>query len=86
MEGAINTAYRKSPAWPVVINLRADPFEVSWKSAMYTRWYAENMWLFVPAQAYVGDFLQTFKEFPPVMGSSLGIDNVLKKLQTKPQN
>ena len=86
MEGAINTAYRKSPAWPVVINLRADPFEVSWKSAMYTRWYAENMWLFVPAQAYVGNFLQTFKEFPPVMGSSLGIDNVLKKLQTKPQN
>jgi arylsulfatase len=40
----------------------------------------------VPAQAYVGEFLQTFKEFPPVGGSSLGIDGVLKTLQTKPQN
>jgi len=86
MEGSINEAFRKTPAWPLVINLRADPFEVSWKSALYTRWYADNMWLFVPAQAYVGEFLQTFIEFPPVMGSSLSVDNVLKSLQTKPQN
>jgi arylsulfatase len=86
MEGSINEAFRKTPAWPLVINLRADPFEVSWKAAMYTRWYADNMWLFVPAQAYVGDFLKTFIEFPPVMGSSLSVDNVLKSLQTKPQN
>ncbi len=86
MEGAINEAFRKTPAWPLVINLRADPFEASWKSAMYIRWYAENMWLFVPAQTYVGEFLQSFKEFPPVGGSSLGIDNVLQSLQTQPQN
>ena len=86
LEGPINEAFRKTPAWPLVINLRADPFEVSWKSAMYLRWYAENMWLFVPAQTYVGEFLQTFKEFPPVQGSSLSVDNVLKSLQTKPQN
>ena len=26
-EGAINTAYRKTPAWPLIVNLRADPFE-----------------------------------------------------------
>jgi arylsulfatase len=86
MEGSINEAFRKTPAWPIVINLRADPFEVSWESALYTKWYAENMWLFVPAQAYVGEFLKTFKEFPPVMGSSLGIDVVLQSLQSKPQN
>jgi len=86
MEGAINEAFRKTPAWPLVINLRADPYEVSWESSMYTRWYAENMWLFVPAQTYVGEFLGTFKEFPPVGGSSLGIDGVLKSLSSKPQN
>jgi arylsulfatase A-like enzyme len=86
MEGPINEAFRVEPAWPVVINLRADPFEVSWKSAMYLRWYVDNMWLFVPAQTYVGEFLQSFKEFPPVKGSSLGIDKVLESLQTKPQN
>lgn len=86
MEGAINEAFRVQPAWPLVINLRADPYEVSWEAALYTKWYAENMWLFVPAQAYVGEFLQTFKEFPPVTGSSLGIDKVVQTLSTRPQN
>ncbi len=86
MEGAINEAFRVTPAWPLVINLRADPFEVSWEASLYTRWYAENMWLFVPAQAYTAKFLETFKEFPPVMGSSLGIDKVLQSLMTRPQN
>ncbi len=86
MEGPINQAFRVQPAWPVVINLRADPFEVSWKSAMYLRWYVDNMWLFVPGQTYVGEFLQSFKEFPPVGGSSLGIDKVLQSLKSKPQN
>jgi len=86
MEGTINEGFRKTPSWPLVINLRADPFEVSWKSALYTRWYGDNMWLFVPAQALVGQFLASFKEFPPVGGGSLGIDKVLQSLQTKPQN
>ena len=43
MEGSINEGYRKTPSWPVVINLRADPFEVSWKSSMYTRWYGFSL-------------------------------------------
>jgi len=86
MEGAINEAFRVTPSWPLVINLRADPFEVSWKSGMYLRWYADNMWLFVPAQTITGEFLATFKDFPPVMGSSLGIDKVLQSMQSKPQN
>jgi arylsulfatase len=44
------------------------------------------MWTFVPAQAYVGKFLETFKEFPPVQGGSLGIDKVVQALQSRPQN
>ena len=86
MEGAINTAYRKTPSWPLVINLRADPYEVSTDSALYIRWMADNMWLFVPAQAYIGKFLATFKKFPPVKGGSLGIDKVVQSLQTPPKN
>ena len=86
MEGSINEAYRKTPAWPVLINLRADPFEVSMDSAMYTRWYGDNMWIFVPAQAFVAKFLATFKEFPPVQGSSLSIDKVMQTLNNNPQN
>ncbi|MBS2211859.1 arylsulfatase [Carboxylicivirga mesophila] len=84
MEGSINEAYRKTPSWPLCINLRADPFEVSWKSALYTRWYGDNMWLFVPAQDVVGNFLATFKDYPPVRGSSLGIDKVVQSLTAHP--
>lgn len=83
VEGGINTAYRKTPAWPVLINLRADPYEVSWKdSELFVRWFADNMWTFVPAQQITGKFLMTFKEFPPVQGSSLGIDKVLQSMTT----
>jgi arylsulfatase len=63
-----------------VINLRADPFEVSWESALYTRWMGDQMWMFVPAQALTAQFLSSFKEFPPVRGSSLSVDAVLQEL------
>ncbi len=86
LDGGINTAYRKTPAWPLVFNLRADPYEVSSESALYIRWYADNMWLFVPAQQITGKFLSTFKDFPPVSGGSLGVDNVIKALGSRPQN
>lgn len=86
MDGAINTAYRKSPSWPLVINLRADPYEASWESGLYTRWYGENMWLFVPAQRYAAEFLATFKDFPPQTGSSLSIDKVVQQMASPPRN
>jgi arylsulfatase len=86
MEGSIAEAYRKSPSWPIVINLRADPYEVSWQSALYTRWYADNMWMFVPAQQLAANFLATFKDFPPVLGSSLSVDKVVQQMTTPPKN
>lgn len=86
MEGDISQAYRKSPSWPLIVNLRADPYEVSPDSRMYIRWYAENMWMFVPAQQVTGKFLSTFKEFPPVMGSSLSVDKVVQSMTTPPKN
>ncbi|UXX78782.1 arylsulfatase [Reichenbachiella carrageenanivorans] len=84
-EGNISTAYRKSPSWPLVINLRADPYEVSPESGMYIRWYAENMWLFVPAQQVAGKFLSTFKDYPPVLGSSLSVDKVVQSMTAHPK-
>jgi len=84
MEGAINEAYRKSPSWPLVVNLRQDPFEVTPDAALYTRWLGDQMWLFVPAQAYVGQFLATFREFPPSQAvGSLSVEKVLQALQTQ---
>jgi arylsulfatase len=86
MEGSINEAYRKSPSWPIILNLRNDPFEVSMEAALYIRNYADQMWMMVPAQNYVGEFLSTFKDFPPRKGSSLSIDKVLATLQTPTRN
>jgi hypothetical protein len=48
-------------------NLRMDPFErARQEDAMgYQRWYVEHMFAIAPASAYVGQWLQSFKEFPP---------------------
>jgi arylsulfatase len=44
MEGAINTAYRKTPSWPLIVNLRLDAFEVGPDAALYIRdFYADQM-------------------------------------------
>jgi arylsulfatase len=68
---------------PILFNLRADPFERADHEAIdYEHWYIEHLFVFVPAQAYVGKFLQTFKEFPPRQKpGSFTIDHVLEKLQ-----
>ncbi len=83
MEGAINEAYRKTPSWPLIVNLRMDPYEVGPDAALYVRnFYADQMWMFVPAQALVAKFLDTFKEFPPTAGDSLSIDAVLASMKS----
>ena len=81
LEGNIASATRIQTAWPKLVNLRADPFERAWhESEMYLRWMAENMWLFVPAQVFTRQWLASFEEFPPIGGTTLGIDGVLKQL------
>jgi arylsulfatase len=82
MEGDITTAYRKSPSWPIVINLRQDPFErFAFESRMYLRWMADKLWTFVPAQQIVAQFLASFKDFPPSQKSgSLSVDQVLASM------
>ena len=56
--GNIATAVREVPGWPVIVNLRADPYEKApHESAMYMRWYADNIWLFVPVQEKLKAFL-----------------------------
>jgi arylsulfatase len=82
MEGDITQAYRKTPSWPVVTNLRMDPFERGYfESKMYIRWMADQMWMFVPAQQVLGKFLMTFKDYPQRMPiGSLSVDKVMEKL------
>ena len=67
---------------PKLFNLRSDPFETADHEGMdYNRWRLEHVFLLVPAQHYVGQFLSTFREFPPRQkAGSFGIDQVLEKL------
>jgi len=83
MEGSINEAYRKTPSWPLIVNLRMDPFEDGPDSSMYVRqFYAEQMWMFVPAQVVVQKFLKTFKKYPQRQaGGTLSIDAVLDEMK-----
>ncbi|MCU0407114.1 MAG: arylsulfatase [Ignavibacteriaceae bacterium] len=51
---------------PMLTNLRMDPFELAHEIGMdYERWFLEHMFLIAPAGDYVGQWLQSFKEFPP---------------------
>jgi arylsulfatase len=71
--GNIATGTRSVPGWPVLVNLRADPYEKGPNEANlgYLRWYADNLWAFVPAQGYIKKFLSTIPEYPFQEGSSL---------------
>ena len=51
---------------PLIFNLRRDPYErATITSNTYHDWQLDRAFLLVPAQAYVGKFLETFEEFPP---------------------
>jgi arylsulfatase len=50
---------------PSLYNLRSDPFEEGHVSMLYERWKADHVWTFVTAQTIIGQWLVTFKEFPP---------------------
>ena len=67
---------------PKLFNIRSDPFETADHESMdYERWRVEHLFLLVPAQQYVGQFLSTFKEYPPRQkAGSFGIDQVLDSL------
>ena len=72
--------------WPRVINLRMDPLErAKDESANHTIWAAERMFALVPAQAFVAQWLSSFKEFPPRQKpASFSIDQVMEKLTSAP--
>jgi arylsulfatase A-like enzyme len=52
---------------PKICNLRMDPFErAEEENAMGSqKWFMERMFVIAPAGAYVGKWLQSFKEYPP---------------------
>lgn len=69
---------------PMMYHLRRDPYErASETSNTYFDWMIDRVYLLVPAQTYVGNFLKTFKEYPPRQkAASFSLDQVMEMLQT----
>jgi len=70
---------------PKLFNLRSDPFERGEESTMfYDRWFAEHVYLQVPAQAIAAKWLESFKEFPiRQKPASFNLDRVVETLMPK---
>jgi arylsulfatase A-like enzyme len=71
---------------PMVTNLHMDPFErAEYEGIGYPQWWIEHMFAFAPAGVYVGQWLQSFREFPPRQKpGSFNLDRVMEAV-TKPQ-
>ncbi len=69
---------------PLLTNLRMDPFELATDIGMdYQRWYLEHMFMIAPAGAYVGQWLQSFREFPPRQKpGSFNLNRVMEAVTT----
>ena len=74
---------------PTLTNLRMDPFErAEQEHAMgYQRWYLDRMFAIAPAVSYVGQWLQSFREFPPRQKpGSFNLDRVMEMVSKPAQN
>ncbi len=67
---------------PMLTNLRMDPFELAFDETIgYDRWWVDHMFMFAPAGAYIGKWLQSFKEFPPRQKpGSFNLDRVMEAI------
>lgn len=68
----------ESLGWPVITNLRLDPFEragfsegsTEFGSINYYAYFVYEFWRFVEAQQQVTELVETFSEFPPMQESA----------------
>ena len=77
VKGDMASGTREVPAWPQLVNLRADPFEKGpIESSMYVRWMVDNMWAFVPVSGKVKEFLGSLEGYPMQVGQSFGAADI----------
>jgi arylsulfatase len=77
LQGNIADGVRFVTNWPIIVNLRADPYEkAQHESGMYIRWMADNMWLFVPLQQKLKEFLVTIPQYPFQEGMNMSAGDV----------
>jgi arylsulfatase A-like enzyme len=71
---------------PKIFNLRTDPYErADITSNTYYDWLLDHAFQLVPAQAIVGQFLMTFKEYPQRQkAASFNLNDVMEKMKENP--
>ena len=76
--------------WPILVNLRLDPFERTGMpngaqgSLAYYNWFINEFWRFVFVQQEVGKYAQTFLEYPPMQeGASFNMSALKAELDKK---
>jgi len=67
---------------PIIVNLRTDPFERAQDESIgYNHWWVQHMFMIAPAAAYVGEWLQSFRDFPPRQKpGSFNLDKVMEAI------
>jgi arylsulfatase A-like enzyme len=83
VEGNLYTGALHETQVPYLTNLRQDPWERYQKESMaYGTWWGEKTWTLTPSIAVVGQFLQSFKEYPASQKSaSFSVEQALAALQ-----
>ena len=68
---------------PKIFNLLTDPYErADITSNTYWDWIFDHIFLIVPAQAFVAEFLATFKAYPPRQkAASFSLERVMDRLE-----
>jgi arylsulfatase len=67
---------------PLIGNLRSDPFErAEYEGIDYGHWFVDHIFVLAPAGAYVAQWLQSFREFPPRQKpGSFNLDRVMEQI------
>jgi arylsulfatase len=73
---------------PTIFNLRSDPFErAEHEAGAYDTWFVEHLFVLGPAQTIVGQYLTSFREFPPRQEpGSFSVNQVMEKLKQQNAN
>ncbi len=76
--------------WPILVNLRLDPFERTGLpsgtggSMAFYNWYVYEFWRFVFVQKEIAKAAESMVEFPPMQkGASFNLEELKQKLMEK---
>ena len=69
---------------PKIFNLRSDPYERGDTDANnWETWNIRHLFLLIPAQAYVAEYIESFKDFPPRQEpAKINLDDVMASMKT----